>query len=311
MVSRRNVRIKVMKALYAANRDIALNNEAVKNYYKKSIDMAYNAFLFNLHQLLKVAEYANTDAAIRAEKLLPSEADKNFSTKLFNNPVTLSIAENLDFHSVLKTRKLRYRVDADFTRRFYQNFAQKDIYKEYLIEEETSNERHVDILLDLYKGCLKDEVFDEMVDEQFISWMDDKSLVVGAMKKTLKSLPSDGKFYQDHEPSDETCMDYGLELLHKTLFFDKDLEEIIQPVLKNWDMERVAIIDMILLKLALCELMHFSSIPPKVTINEYVELAKLYSTPKSKDFVNGVVDRLTKQLTKDGRIKKEGRGLVS
>lgn len=309
MVSRRNVRIKVMKALYAGNRDAALNNEAIKNYYKNSIDMAYNAYLFNLQQLLKVTEFANTDAAIRAEKLLPSEADKNFSTKLYNNPVTLSIAENTEFHALLKTRKLRYRTDADLTRRFYQNFAQQDIYKNYLKQEETSNEEHIEILLELYKNCLKDEVFDGLVDEQFLSWIEDKSLVVGAMKKTLKSLPNDN-FYQEHEPSDETCMEYGYELVHKTLFFDEELEAIIEPVLKNWDMERVAIIDMIVLKLALCELMHFPSIPPKVTINEYVELAKLYSTPKSKDFVNGVLDRLSKQLTKDGRIKKQGRGLM-
>lgn len=310
MVSRRNVRIKVMKALYAANRDVALKNEAVKNYYKNSIEMAYDAYLFNLYQLLKIAEYANKDAAIRAEKLLPTEEDKNFSTKLYNNPITLSIAENIEFHALLKKRKIRYRMDADLTRRFYQSFAQKDIYKAYIKQEEVSEQEHIDILLELYKNCLKDEVFEEIVDEQFISWMDDKSLVIGAMKKTLKTLPTEAKFYEEHEPSDETCMEYGLELLHKTLFFDKDLEAIIEPVLKNWDMERVAIIDMILLKLALCELMHFSSIPPKVTINEYVELAKLYSTPKSKDFVNGVIDRLTKQLTKDGRINKTGRGLV-
>lgn len=311
MVSRRSVRIKVMKALYAANRDSALTESNVKNYYKRSIDMAYDAYLFNLHQLRKIAEYANTDAAIRAGKLLPTEEDKNFSTKLYNNPIILSIAESVDFASILKKRKIRFRTDADLTRRFYQAFAKKDQYKEYIKQEETTNEDHIKVLLSLYKVCLKDEIFEEMVDDLFISWTDDKSLVIGAMKKTLKALPEKERFFQEHEPPDETCMDYGYELLHKTMFFDKDLEGIIGPVLKNWDMERVAIIDMILLKLALCELMYFNSIPPKVTINEYVELAKLYSTPKSKDFVNGVIDRLTKKLKKEGKIKKTGRGLVN
>lgn len=310
MVSRRNVRIKVMKALYAANRDQALTDQAAKNYYKKSIEMAYDAYLFNLHQLRKIAEYANTDAAIRAEKYRPTEEDKNFSTKLYNNPVTLAIAESTEFASVLKRRKIRYRTDSDLTRRYYQAFAQKDIYKDYLKQEESTNEDHVNMLLSLYKTSLKDEIFEEMIDDQFVSWIDDKSLVIGAMKKTLKSLPEKERFFQEHEPLDETCIEYGLELLHKTLFFDKELEEIIKPVLKNWDAERVAIIDMILLKLSLCELMYFPTIPPKVTINEYVELAKLYSTPKSKDFVNGVIDRLTKQLKKEGKIRKEGRGLV-
>lgn len=311
MVSRRSVRIKVMKALYAANRDNALTESRVKDYYKKSIDMAYDAYLYNLHQLRKIAEFANTDAAIRAGKLLPSEEDLNFTTKLYNNPISLAIAENVEFTSILKQRKIRFRTDADLTRRFYQNFAQTEKYKEYLKQEEMTNDDHTKILLDLYKMCLKDEIFDDLVDDLFISWVDDKSLVIGAIKKTLKSLPETERFFQAHEPPDETCMEYGFELLHKTLFFDEELEAIIKPVLKNWDVERVAIIDMILLKLSLCELIHFPTIPPKVTINEYVELAKLYSTPKSKDFVNGVIDRLTKKLQKDGTIKKEGRGLVN
>lgn len=310
MVSRRNVRIKVMKALYAANRDQQLTDNDVKSYYKKSIEMAYDAYLFNLHQLRKIAEYANKDAAIRAEKFRPTEEDKNFSTKLYNNPITLAIAESTAFASVLKQRKIRYRTDADLTRRFYQNFAQKEVYKNYLQQEESTNQDHIDILLELYKTSLKDEIFVDMVDEQFISWVDDKSLVIGAIKKTLKSLPASENFFREHEPPEETCIEYGLELLHKTLFFSDDLEKIIEPVLKNWDVDRVAIIDMILLKLALCELMYFPTIPPKVTINEYVELAKVYSTPKSKDFVNGVIDRLTKQLQKEGKVKKQGRGLV-
>ncbi len=310
MVSRRNVRIKVLKALYAANRDAVLTSTQVKNYYINSIEMAYDAYLYNMHQLRKIAEFANTDAAIRAEKLLPSEEDRNFSTKLYNNPITLAIAENTEFAALLKKRKIRFLTESDLTRRFYQDFAQKDIYKAYLQQKETSNDEHKEILLELYKNCLKDEVFEEMMDDQFISWTDDKSLVIGAIKKTLKSLPEMVDFYKEHEPLEETCMDYGLELLHKVLFFDKELEVIIEPVLKNWELDRVAIIDMIVIKLALCELMYFPSIPPKVTINEYVELAKLYSTPKSKDFVNGVLDRLMKQLAKDGKITKIGRGLI-
>ncbi len=310
MLSRRSVRVKVMKSLYAANRDNALTESDVKKAYKNSLQMTYDMYLFNLHQLVKIATFANQDAANKAEKLLPTEADKNFSTRLYNNPVTLAIAENADFAGILKKRKLRHRLDSDMTRRFYKKFAETETYTDYLALEDPTDQNHIDTLLALYKLTLKDEIFEELVDDQFNAWESDRSLIIGAMKKTLKSLPINTGFLKDHEPNHETCMEYGFELLHKVLFFEKDLEEIIEPVLKNWDMERVAVIDMVVLKMALCELMHFSTIPPKVTINEYVDLAKLFSTPKSKDFVNGVLDRLNKKLTKEGLISKEGRGLI-
>lgn len=311
MLSRRSVRVKVMKSLYAANQDSVLTESDVKKAYKKSLQMTYDMYLFNLHQLVKVAEFANQDAANKAEKLLPTAADKNFSTRLYNNPISLAIAGNSDFAEILKKRKLRHRLDSDMTHRFYRKFAETETYKNYLALEDPTDQDHIDILLALYKLTLKDEIFEELVDDQFNAWESDKSLVVGAMKKTIKSLPINTGFLKDHEPNHETCMEYGFELLHKVLFFEKDLEAEIEPVLKNWDMERVAVIDMVILKMALCELMHFNTIPPKVTINEYVDLAKVFSTPKSKEFVNGVLDKLNKKLTKEGKIRKEGRGLIN
>lgn len=130
------------------------------------------------------------------------------------------------------------------------------------------------------------------------------------MKKTIKALPVDGTFYQEYEPADETVKEFGEVLLKKVCEEDGDLSEIIEPMLKNWDAERVAVIDMILLKMAVCELVSFPTIPTKVTLNEFVEISKLYSTDKSKDFINGILDRLMKKLDKDGKIVKEGRGLI-
>ena len=135
--------------------------------------------------------------------------------------------------------------------------------------------------------------------------------MVGAIKKTLKALPvTSEEFYQNYQPSDEAVKEFGELLLHKVYHEDSDLLELIEPTLKNWDADRVAAIDMILLKMALCELMNFPTIPTKVTLNEFVEIAKLYSTEKSKDFINGILDRLMKKLNKDGKINKEGRGLL-
>ena len=126
----------------------------------------------------------------------------------------------------------------------------------------------------------------------------------------MKALPVEDDFCSHYLPDDETVKGFGEELLRKVFHEDRELLEIIEPTLKNWDADRVATIDMILLKMALCELMIFPTIPTKVTLNEFVEISKRYSTEKSKDFINGILDRLMKQLNKDGKIKKEGRGLM-
>ena len=148
------------------------------------------------------------------------------------------------------------------------------------------------------------------MEDFYASWDEDKSLIVGALKKTLKALPAKEDFYEVHRPTEETTVEFGETLLTQVHKTDKELLELIEPTLKNWDAERVAVIDMILLKMALCELLGFPTIPTKVTLNEFVEISKLYSTDKSKDFINGILDRLMKKLHDDGKIKKEGRGLV-
>ena len=130
------------------------------------------------------------------------------------------------------------------------------------------------------------------------------------MKKTIKALPSPTDFYENYRPPKETTEEFGEMLLQGFIETDEELLQLIEPTLKNWDADRVALIDMILLKMALTELMNFPTIPSKVTLNEFVEISKLYSTEKSKDFINGILDRLMKKLNKEGKIKKEGRGLL-
>ena len=162
----------------------------------------------------------------------------------------------------------------------------------------------------MYRFCRKDEIFNEIIGDAFLNWIDDKSLVIGAVKKVIKSLPIEGTdFLKEYYPDDETINDYGEPLLERTIKGDKALLEIIKPILTNWDHERLALIDMILLKMAACEMLEFPTIPAKVTLNEYVEVAKSYSTDKSKEFVNGVLDKLMKQLEEEGKLNKEGRGL--
>lgn len=311
MLSRRNVRIKVMQMLYTLSRDQDLTYDGALKQYRKIVFLSFELYLFNLLLLIRVAEYAKQDLEKRRAKLRPTDDDKRFTAKLAENPLIASLLHNDAFNSLIRGHKLPSRIDEDQIRQFYMDFAKTDQYKAYLKQNDSQHSDHKDILLALFKHCLNNESFTEVLDDNYPLWIDDKSLVVGAIKKTLKALPvTSEEFYQNYQPSDEAVKEFGELLLHKVYHEDADLLELIEPTLKNWDADRVAAIDMILLKMALCELMNFPTIPTKVTLNEFVEIAKLYSTEKSKDFINGILDRLMKKLNKDGKINKEGRGLL-
>ena len=153
-------------------------------------------------------------------------------------------------------------------------------------------------------------MFNETIEDHYVSWDDDESLVVGAMKKIIKSLDQDEyDFLKDYIPDDETVKEFGETLLIATVKNDKSLVELITPFLENWELERVAAIDLIMLKMAVTEILRIESIPTKVTLNEYVEISKIYSTEKSKEFINGILDRIINKLNNENKIIKTGRGL--
>lgn len=308
MLSRRSVRIKVVQVLYALNRDKKSTQREGKLFYQKMVSTTYKMYLFNMLQLMHVAKYARKDKSIRDAKLLPSKDDKNFTSKLCDNVLIESLLENRTFAALIKSKALVSSLNNDLTRKLYNEFSKTDKYKKYL-EEESDKEAHSTILLSLYKSIIDNELFDDHVLDLFYSWTQDKSLVLGAAKRSIRDLQNP-EFFKKHEPSLSTVTEFGEDLLYKVCFFDKELLDYIEPYLRNWEADRVAVIDMILMKMALAELMYFPSIPVKVTINEYVEISKLYSTPKSKDFINGILDKLMKKLTAEGKIEKSGRGLV-
>lgn len=310
MLSRRSVRVKVMQLLYMLNRDDSLSLSELQSTYREGIWKAFELYIFHLYLTLRVAQYAEKDAAIRASKLAPSDEDRNFSPVLNNNPCTQSLANNVPFLNLVQQYKCNENLDEDHIRSLYHAFADTPEYKDYLALKSATNADHIKILLELYKQLSTNDLFLDITEDRYSNWSDDESLIVGAMKKTLKAMPLEGEFYKEHEPSDETVREFGAELLTTTCHEDAALLAEIQPTLKNWDVERVAILDMIMLKMALCELIHFPTIPTKVTLNEYVEIAKAYSTEKSKEFINGILDHLMKKLLAENRIVKEGRGLV-
>lgn len=310
MLSRRNVRIKVMQQLYSLNQDKELTFKDIKSAYRHSLLNAFHLYLLNLYSIIKVCSLAVEDATNRKKKHLKSEEDLKFSDKLYTNPLVKSLATNQFLQKRLKTDRIGEGIDEDIFRKIYKEFTKEEKYVKYIMEDDTSSENLVELLLELYRVCRRNELFNEIMDDHYSGWPDDKSLVIGAVKKTLKVLPSQADFISEHLPDDETVTEFGETLLDKTYQSNSELDQLIKPVLVNWEAERIAIIDLILIKMAITEMVNIKTIPPKVTLNEYVELAKMYSTDKSQEFVNGVLDRLLKDLQEENKIIKEGRGLL-
>lgn len=309
MLSRRSVRIKVMQLLYAQDRDDSISDQELFKSYDLSILNSYELFLLSIYTITQITSHSIEDLKKRKAKHLPSDYDKAFTDKLHTNPLIQDIVNNKIIQKKFETLKFKSKVNADYTRKIYEEFSKTEHYKNYILEPEESTS-HIELLLELYRFCRQNEYFNETLEDAYYNWADDKSLVVGAVKKYLKVLPNDNqRLFSEFLPEDETVKDFGYNLLKKSVSEREEIMKIIIPVLENWDHERLAIVDTILLRLAICELLDFPTIPGKVTLNEYVELAKNYSTAKSNEFINGILDKLMKDLDAQGKLVKEGRGL--
>ena len=307
MLSRRNVRIKILQLLYTRSIIGELTDAEIIAQYRKCLDGTFDLYLFSMYLLVEVARESKEDMQTRSKKHLPSEDDKKFTDRLFNNELIQSLEDNDDLQERFKILKFKDYIDQDIIRQIYLKYVKEQEYVAFSSDSETVETREG--LLNFYRFIRKNELFEEILEDRYYSWLDDKSLIVGAMKKTLKSLPAEDAFYDAQRPDDQTTEDFGMTLLLACLTEEEKIAEYIKPKLQNWDMERLATVDMIILSMSINEMISFPSIPTKATINEYVEIAKNYSTDKSKEFVNGILDSLMKDLVESGVIVKTGRGL--
>lgn len=299
-----------MQLLYSLDRDPGVSQKEILQRYDHSVEMAYESLMFNLFILLEIAHQAVVDRDSRHVKLRPDPDDHLWNAKLYENDLVKSLVNNKALRTYFDKKSFSARIDQDLVLKMYNSFAKSPEYKQYVLTDVDDNS-HREMLLDIYRNIRKNEIYEEMVDDQYTFWQEDKSLVIGALKKIIKQLPeSKERFFDEYLPDKDTVEDFGKRLITVTIEQAETLEHMIEPTLKNWDMERLAVLDVIIIKMALVEFLYFPTIPTKVTLDEYVDISKEYSTPKSKDFVNGILDRLMKQLSEDGKIKKEGRGLL-
>jgi N utilization substance protein B len=313
MLNRRYVRIKVLQTLYAYAQDSNQDLAAYRKFYTQSLDKLRQAYLKILSFPSDLFHFASLEMETQNAKYIitPLEIDK-LNAILQNKPIQV-LANDAQLDKLFKANGSSWQNDFDKFRKLYTELLKASFYRKYLALANPTHKDQVDFLDALYKSLLnKSEVFDGILDEQFIGWADDKPVVMSNLARTIPSFKEDGTYtlLSDIDADWDEIKTFGAELMNKTLQNSEEYDLIVTSKTPNWDPERIALTDRIMLKMAVCEFINFNSIPVKVTINEYLEISKIYSTPKSSQFLNGVLDNLQKELKASGRLEKSGRGLV-
>jgi len=302
MISRRNIRVKVMQTLYSAEtaQGTMKPGEPLK-ILQKHFDQTRGLLVYLVYVVSEVARYAETDARQKASKHLPTQADLNINIKLAGNELLWKLLEDSSYQAALKEDKPELLADREQIKKLYQQLVDTDEYKEY-IGEQGRNSKSEKQLLEFILGTLMlpNESFIAQVEEYFTNWDDDCEVI---NQLILSWFQKPGAFSFMEVISKEKLV-FARELLQTVLEKKEVCMDLIKPKLKNWDPERIAVLDMILMQMGVCEFLYFETIPPKVTINEYIDLAKAYSTPQSGQFVNGILDNIHKDLLKDDKMHK-------
>ena len=297
-MNRRNIRIKVMQVLYMLETHKQGNSTVL---LQKEFDKTRNLFVFLVHLLHQVALYAEVESQQRSAKNLPNEGDLSFNIKIAGNSIVWQTIESEGFKKVFEIVKPQQWIDKDLVKNLFRQLTESAVYNTYILEENRDKAKDKEILKFIFGTIiLGAENAVDYIDEHFSNWEDEGDLMIGFMLNYIQKPTSVDYF--DLVGAEK--LKFATDLLQTAIDKKSVTEEIIKPKLKNWDPERIAMIDMILLRLGVCELLYFDTIPTKVTINEYIDLAKEYSTEQSGHFVNGILDNIHKELVGNGKIQK-------
>jgi N utilization substance protein B len=302
MISRRNIRVKVMQSIYT----LSTLEQQVKpgeplKLLQKHFDNSKELLLYLTYFLTEVAGYAETDAYVRSNKHLPTKEDLHVNTKIAGNELLWKIKEDETYQQEVGKARPEQRIDKEIVKKIYQDLIVTPEYRQYIMVNERNAKEEKEILEFLFNNLmLENETFTSHIEENFINWDDDSDMAVHVVRNFLQK-PSTLNF---REVISADKLEFAKTLLSTLIEKDKHLETLIFPKLKNWDAERIAALDMIIMKMGVAEFLYFETIPPKVTINEYIDIAKEYSTQQSGQFVNGILDNIHKELVQDNKMHK-------
>jgi len=317
MLSRRHLRIKVLQAVYAyfQNGDAKLSNG--EKQLLASVDKIHELFIHQLSFLIEIRDFAHNRIEDSKKKFFPTEEDLDPNMKFVNNRVLKQIEENREFRRLHDKLKINWSEEDSTVRKAFLAMRDSGFYQKYMSGSEDSYEGDSELLLRIVKKILTEfELLEYHYESRSVFWAFDSYHTTNLMViKYLKSLkPGDNSEKPLPEMIDngegQEDRQFMIDLFRKTILHSDEYAELIDEKARNWELERIALMDIILIKMALAELLEFPSIPVKVTLNEYIDISKYYSSAKSKVFINGILDKLIVDLKEKKMIKKTGRGLL-
>lgn len=315
MLNRRHLRIKVLQILYAFFQSKEIDVVKAQNELLLSVERMYDLYLYLLLTIPELKRAAEVNNENRKNKLRPNESDLLPNLKWVENSLILKIEESKELNKVSSARKVNWlgAENQEIFRKMFLQVKDSETYFEFMENGLKDFEEDKKFALALFKNeIINSEFLHNYIEDKSIYWLDDIDLCCSMALKTLKTAALDKEIsilslYKEDDDEKE----FILNLCRNTIEMDVENEKLIETLAVNWEVDRIAKMDVLLLKMALVELQTCSSIPTKVTMNEYIEISKFYSTPKSNLFINGILDKAISQLTKEKKIKKSGRGLVS
>ena len=307
MINRVLIRLKIVQIVYAYYQNGGKNLDTAEKELFFSLSKAYDLYNYLLLLMVEVTKQANKRLNAAKNKLVPTKEELFPNTKF----VEIRFIAQLEVYKQLleysNNQKKTWENEADFVKTLCDKILESDIYKEYMASETSSYEEDRELWRKLYKNIIFNNIeLDQVLEDQSLYWNDDKEIVDTFVLKTIKRFDEKNGAKQELLPEfkDEEDQDFARRLFRRTILNADYYRHLISENTKNWDLDRVAFMDVVIMQIALAEILSFPNIPVSVSLNEYVEIAKLYSTPKSGGFINGTLDGIVNSLKKENKLTK-------
>lgn len=311
MLSRRLLRVKVAKCLYAHLKSGSDNLRASEKNLVESIDKAYDLYFQMMSLVVEVARYAEGRIELAKQKKLPTYEDLNPNRRFVDNAVIHLIANSDSINDYIAERKLSWAMQQDAIRDVFNRLVETEFYKEYMSAHVVTFTDDRKFIEEFFQWLEEDEAMLDIVNDMSLLWTDDYGFALFMAMRTVQNLKRSHtevkvlpKFKSDED------LEFAKRLFVKSLVDYEENQEIVDKYSKNWDVERVVFMDSLIINIAIVELTQFDSIPVKVTLDEWIDISKYYSSPTSSNFVNGVLDKIVADFMAEGKIQKSGRGLL-
>ena len=307
MINRELIRLKVVQVIYAYYQNEGKSVEAAEKELFYSLSKAYDLYNYLLLLMVELTRFADRRIDNRRHKLRPTYEDLNPNTRFIDNAFMAQLAANKQLEEFGKNQKRSWDDESEFVKRLFEQIEASDVYQAYMAKESLTYEDDRELWRKLYRTFIaQNDDIDELLEDQSLYWNDDKTIVDTFVLKTIKRFDSENGDGQELLPEfrDDEDKEFASKLFRNAINNAEAYRGLMAGNTKNWNMERLAFMDILIMQVALAEILSFPSIPVSVSLNEYVEIAKMYSTPKSGGFINGMLDTIVNQLKKENKLNK-------